>query len=196
MKKTFKVLLNIFALFSLIACGSKSPKSEISQSSNSSIETTDKQQSSSEEEVSSSYEIITSISSNNADEEWSIEESSSLEETTSVEQSSILDDETSSGEEENTSSEQESSSSDSESSSLEDIYYHVIFVNYDNSVLYEIDVLESEEAIYHGSTPTREEDSQYSYEFIGWDIDLSVITSDVTAKAQYKSIAWSPVIWF
>lgn len=154
MKKTFKVLLNIFALFSLIACGHKSSKSEISQSSNNSIETTDKQQSSSEEEISSYYESIASA---------------------------------------------DTSINSEGSSSSESIYYHVTFVNYDDSVLYEVDVLEGEEAVYQGETPTKEADDDFKYEFDGWDIDLTSIVSDVTAKAQYKSVPkkeWGPINWF
>ena len=194
MRKSFKALLSIFALFSLIACGNnKQSKSEISSSGSESI--VNSSISSSEEESSSSYEEVVSISSNDADEEWSNDEStSSIIESTSIEQSSALDESSSS--EVITSSEQSSSSSESESSSQEGTYYHVTFVNYDDSVLYEVDVLEGESATYRGSTPTKPEDSQYEYIFQGWDIDLSSITSDVTAKAQYRSVAWSPVIWF
>ena len=156
MKKTFKVLLNIFALFSLIACGDKSSKPSSSVSNNNSIETTDKQQSSSEEETSSSYESIASA---------------------------------------------DTSINSEGSSSLEEIYYHVTFVNYDDSVLYEVDVLEGEEAVYQGETPTKEEDEECTYSFDGWDVDLTSITSDVTVKATYIGIAkedkgnWDPIIW-
>ena len=149
MKKTIKALFGFFALFSLIACGGdKSPsKSEVSSSSNSIVESSI---SSSQEEISSSYEEVTSISSNNADEDWSIIESSSSAEVSSVIESSSIG---------------QSSSSDSQSSSLEGTYYHVTFVNYDDSVLYEIDVLEGEEATYVGDEPTRPDDDEFTYTF-------------------------------
>lgn len=92
----------------------------------------------------------------------------------------------------------DTSSISSESSSLEAIYYHVTFVNYDETVLYEVDVPEGEEAIYKGEDPTKEEDDEFTYEFDGWDQDLTNIISDVTAVAQYKAVAkenWSPIIW-
>lgn len=79
-----------------------------------------------------------------------------------------------------------------------DVYYHVVFQNYDETILEEIDVLEGKEASYSGEDPTREEDDEFTYEFIGWDQDLKSITSDVTAIAQYKATAkqnWGPINW-
>ena len=75
------------------------------------------------------------------------------------------------------------------------------FINDDEAktILYEIDVLEGQEAIYSGETPTKEEDDEFTYEFQGWDVDLKVITSEVTTKATYKAVAkenWGPIIWF
>lgn len=80
-----------------------------------------------------------------------------------------------------------------------DVYYHVTFVNYDNSVLYEIDVLEGSEALYSGEDPVKEEDDEFTYEFIGWDVDLKAVSSDMTAKAVYEYHAkenWGEIIWF
>ena len=77
--------------------------------------------------------------------------------------------------------------------------YHVTFVNYDDSVLYEVDVIKKQAAVYSGETPTKPEDDEFTYEFDGWDQDLSHIFSDVTAKAKYKCKAkegWGPIIWF
>ena len=99
-----------------------------------------------------------------------------------------------------TSSVEQSSSKDESTTSVEEeTYYHVTFVNYDDSVLYEVDVLEGSAATYSGVDPVKEEDDEFTYEFIGWDIDLSSITSDITAKAQYNPVAkenWGPIIWF
>lgn len=101
--------------------------------------------------------------------------------------------------------EPETPSSASVSSSVEETpssvigtYYHVTFVNYDDTVLQEIDVLAGNEAQYSGETPTKEEDDEFTYVFIGWDVDLSSINSDVTAKATYQYVAkenWGPIIW-
>ena len=79
------------------------------------------------------------------------------------------------------------------------IYYHVTFVNYDDSVLYEVDVREGRDALYGGETPTQPEDDEFTYEFQGWDKDLKNITADVTIKALYKYIGkedWGPLIRF
>ena len=93
------------------------------------------------------------------------------------------------------------SSSDPTSTSIpKETYYHVTFVNYDESVLYEVDVLEGSEAVYSGETPTREEDDEFTYEFQGWDKEdeLKNVVSDVTTMAVYKSTGkegWGPIHW-
>lgn len=91
-------------------------------------------------------------------------------------------------------------SSDVSSSSIEnETYYHVVFVNYDESVLYEVDVLKGSEALYSGEAPTKEEDDEFTYEFIGWDKELTDIQSNTTFTAQFKAVAkenWGPIHWF
>ena len=97
------------------------------------------------------------------------------------------------------SSDEASTSTPTSTSGVEETYYHVTFVNYDDSVLYEVDVLEGSNAEYKGETPTKEEDGEFTYEFIGWDIDLTSIQSDVTAVAQFEAKAienWGPIHWF
>ena len=92
-----------------------------------------------------------------------------------------------------------SSSSSSSSSQKQDVYYTVTFLNYDETPLQEVRVLEGEEARYTGETPTREADNEFTYEFDGWDKDLTNITSNVTTKATYKAVAkenWGPIHWF
>ena len=87
----------------------------------------------------------------------------------------------------------------STTSEQQSTYYHVTFVNYDNSILYEVDVLEGSEALYSGEDPVKEEDDEFTYEFIGWDVDLKAVSSDITAKAQFEPVAkegWGPIIWF
>ena len=93
----------------------------------------------------------------------------------------------------------EPSSSSEESSILEGTYYHVTFINYDDSVLYEVDVLEGTEAIYSGETPIKPEDDEFVYEFKGWDQDLTNIQAEMTTKAEYSYTAkenWGSIIWF
>ena len=77
----------------------------------------------------------------------------------------------------------------------------MVFQNYDETVLLEIDVLEGNEAVYSGETPTKPEDDEFTYEFEKWDQEdnLKAVTSDVTTKAVYKATAkenWGPIIWF
>ena len=93
----------------------------------------------------------------------------------------------------------ESISSSLSQESIQDIYYHVSFINDDETLLYETDVLKGDTATYVGVTPTKEEDDEFKYEFIGWDQPLNNINMDLVTKALYKSIAkenWGPVIWF
>ena len=76
--------------------------------------------------------------------------------------------------------------------------YHVTFVNYDDSLLYEVDVIKKHAAVYEGTDPTKPEDDEFTYEFDGWDQDLSHILSDLTVKAKYKYKAkeeWGPINW-
>ena len=85
------------------------------------------------------------------------------------------------------------------SSEHQDVYYTVTFLNYNDDLLDEVQVLEGEEAHYSGTTPTKEEDDEFTYEFDGWDKDLKNIQSDVTTKAKFKAKGkegWGPVIWF
>ena len=91
-----------------------------------------------------------------------------------------------------------SSEIDSSALSSIEVFYHVTFVNYDESVLYEYDVLEGSEATYSGEDPTKEEDDEFTYEFDGWDKDLTNIQSDTTFVAQFKAVAkesWGPIYW-
>ena len=142
---------------------------------------------------SSSSEVISSQEISSSLEQSSLPSSS--EAAPSSEQSSMVSSEVIS------SSSDMSSASESSipSSSTPEGYYHVVFQNYDETILYEVDVEEGHEAIYVGETPIKPEDDEFTYEFIGWDKDLTNILADVTTVAQYSYTAkenWGPIIWF
>ena len=66
--------------------------------------------------------------------------------------------------------------------------YSVVFLNYDNSLLYEATGIErGKPAIYRGPTPVRPETDEYKYEFVGWDKNITAIYSDLAAIAQYTA---------
>ena len=66
-------------------------------------------------------------------------------------------------------------------------------------MLYEVDVLEGDTAVYQGQTPKRaaDEENDYTYSFSGWDKVLTNITSDLIVVATYSStkINWGPGHW-
>ena len=70
--------------------------------------------------------------------------------------------------------------------SYENVFYDVVFKNYDESVLYETSVKHGEDAVYEGSVPTKPTDKDYQYAFDGWDKPLTNITEDTTFIAQFK----------
>ena len=145
--------------------------------------------------VTPSSSIITpsSYSDTSAVEESSstVIPSSSVEESSSEEElSSII---------ESSSNIEESVSEDPISESSIATYYHVKFVNYDDSLLYEVDVLEGSAATYVGKTPTKEGTSEIDYQFKGWDKSFASVTSDMTIKAEYEEILggdFGPLHWF
>ena len=217
MKKSFKLLFGSFVLFSLIACGGQTTKISEDSQPESSVPESIAPLSSSEESTkpSSSSNIISSNSSSSAEKPSSSSSvsseviSSSSSSTQPISSSSSAEPSSSSSQVSSSSSEQSSSSSSSLSSSSEEpsssvptpTYYHVVFQNYDETVLLEIDVLEGNEAVYSGETPTKPEDDEVTYEFEKWDQEdnLKVVTSDVTTKAVFTPTAkenWGPIIWF
>ena len=201
MKKSFKLLFGSFVLFSLIACGGQTNRSEDSQPE-SSVPESIVPLSSSEESIkpsslSSSSSVISSNSSSSTEKPSSSSVSSVVPSSSSIHVSSSSQEQSSS-----IPVSSASSSSEEPSSSVPTpTYYHVVFQNYNETVLLEIDVLEGNEAVYSGETPTKPEDDEFTYEFEKWDQEdnLKVVTSDVTTKAVFTPTAkenWGPIIWF
>jgi hypothetical protein len=133
-------------------------------------------------DTSSTTSVVTpssSIITPSSNSDTSSLETSSIEITSSVEESSRVE--------------------ESSSESSIQTYYHVKFVNYDDSLLYEVDVLEGSAATYVGETPTREGTDTVTYSFKGWDKSYSSVTSDLTVVATYYSISedtesgWGPI---
>ncbi len=65
--------------------------------------------------------------------------------------------------------------------------YTVTFANYDDTVLFVDTVEEGGTAVYEGETPTRPDDSEYTYTFNGWDKDITNVQEFFTTKATYVS---------
>lgn len=75
-------------------------------------------------------------------------------------------------------------------------FYSIKFVNYDNTVLYETEIIEGSVVSYIGNTPTKPSDEEYYYEFIGWNPDITQpIYQDTTFIAQFNAIELLSVKW-
>ena len=72
----------------------------------------------------------------------------------------------------------------------------VKYLNYDGSLLYEMDYNENEVPEYGGSTPTRPTDACYSYEFEGWQGVVSDDPNVICYEAKYKRIPQVYQIFF
>lgn len=67
--------------------------------------------------------------------------------------------------------------------------FTVTFLNEDGTLLEkDTDVKKGEMPHYDGETPTKEEDSIFSYVFAGWSPELTPVVDDVTYTASYDSI--------
>ncbi|MBQ4395264.1 MAG: Ig-like domain-containing protein [Paludibacteraceae bacterium] len=78
------------------------------------------------------------------------------------------------------------------------VYYTIRFLNYDGTELQSSQVLAGDVPVYNGATPTREDDEQYRYTFIGWQNEngenytysnmnnLPAASSNMDYTAQYR----------
>lgn len=123
--------------------------------------------------------LVTIVSCNNpSTPNTSSENDSSSEQTSNNENTSS---------EEISSSEESSSENNSSSEVLET--YTITWKNYDNSVLEtDNDVIHGNVPTYDGNTPTKVEDNEYSYVFIGWTPKVEEATSNQTYTALFNSI--------
>ena len=62
------------------------------------------------------------------------------------------------------------------------------FFNFDNELLDEQEVEYGVVPEYAGETPVRPENDEYTYTFIGWDIEAENITGDTNCHAQFRYI--------
>ena len=92
--------------------------------------------------------------------------------------------------EESSSTSEESSAPSSSSSNLEDQTFTVTWKNYNGEIL-EIDykVKYGSTPSYDFETPTRAEDNEYKYVFIGWTPAITPVTSNQTYTATYNPVA-------
>ena len=65
---------------------------------------------------------------------------------------------------------------------------HVIFKNYNETILEEKDIDKGTAPTYTGTTPTKPSDNLNDYTFSGWSPELGVINENTTYTAQYTAI--------
>ena len=66
-------------------------------------------------------------------------------------------------------------------------YYTIKFKNWDGSVLQSTQVEEGQMPQYTGTTPTKPDDSQYTYTFSGWTPQIVAATADATYTATFAA---------
>ena len=66
--------------------------------------------------------------------------------------------------------------------------YLITFVNWDNTELQKSNVAVGVTPKYTGTSPTKPEDSRYTYEFTGWTPEIVPVSGIATYKAEFKQL--------
>ena len=74
--------------------------------------------------------------------------------------------------------------------------YLVVFKNYNGAELQRGLVEYGTTPEYKGVTPTRTATSQYTYNFIGWDQELSPVTGEITYTAVFEETTNNYLVTF
>ena len=74
-------------------------------------------------------------------------------------------------------------------------YCTVRWLNWNDEILQSGSVQVGTAPNYTGTTPTREEDATYIYEFKGWSPTVSTVTEDITYRAQFKTYRKYTITW-
>ena len=76
-------------------------------------------------------------------------------------------------------------------------YYHVTWLNYDNTELFAQDVREGFSPQYSGEEPTKPSDEAYHYNFSGWDPVVENVYNDTIYNACFDAVLRSyDITWF
>ena len=67
------------------------------------------------------------------------------------------------------------------------LVFTIRFVNEDGALLEAQQVNKGDIPIYHGETPSKQGDAQYTYTFAGWDAELTAVTGEATYSATFNS---------
>ena len=67
------------------------------------------------------------------------------------------------------------------------LVFTIRFVNEDGALLESQQVNKGDIPIYHGETPSKQGDAQYTYTFAGWDTELTAVTGEATYSATFSS---------
>lgn len=70
--------------------------------------------------------------------------------------------------------------------------YHYAFINWDDTTLQEGSLTEGETPEYTGETPTRPNEGNYTYEFVGWEPEPGPLYTESIYRAMFNEIEYDP----